>query len=78
MADDRYTSETFVRVYDNRHGTYYEVSPDADGLGLITLSCVEPGASRESFPKLVFDREVIPEIINALSRVAHLNGDYHD
>lgn len=78
MADEKYTLETSVRVYDNRHGTYYQVAPDEDGLGLVTLSYCEPGVDSLSFPRFTFDAESLPAIVKALLRVAQYNGEKND
>ncbi len=78
MADERYTLETTIRVFDNRHGTYFEVSPDDDGHELIRLKYCEPGISPSCFPSLTFDPAQVPAIVEALQRVARSLGDNYD
>lgn len=72
---EAFSIETSVRVYDNKHGTYYEIGPDADSLGLITLRYCEPGVDPVSFPQFTFQPEAIPLIVEGLTRVAELNGE---
>ncbi len=78
MADERFTLETTIRVFDNRHGTYFEVAPDDDGLDLIRLKYCEPGVDPNSFPSLTFDPAQVPAIVEALQRVARSIGDSYD
>jgi len=33
-----YTTEKFIRVYDDKIGSYIEVGPDGDGLDLVDIS----------------------------------------
>lgn len=37
------TTETLVRVYDDDHGWFVQVGPDADGLGLCEIRYEEEG-----------------------------------
>lgn len=75
---EKYSLETTVRVYDNKHGTYYEIGPDADALGMITLKYCEPGMEPYSFPHFNFQPDIIPAIIEGLQRVAKYNGEQND
>lgn len=41
---EKYELEAHYRVYDNEHGEYIEVCPDADGLDLVEIrSCEADG-----------------------------------
>jgi hypothetical protein len=52
----RYTTDVIRRVFDDDHGYWLEVGPDADGLGCVELRCVGDdnigywGALRLSMP----------------------------
>ena len=72
---EQFSIETYVRIYDNDHGTYYEIGPDADSLGMITLRYCEPGVDPLSFPTFTFLPASIPRIVEGLLRVAELNGE---
>lgn len=43
MTTKGYTLETFMRVYDDTNGCYYEIRADADALGLVELRYAEDG-----------------------------------
>lgn len=34
---ERYSVETFMRIYEDDHGWFYEIRPDADGLGCVEV-----------------------------------------
>ena len=70
---DQFNTEYSARVYDNEHGTYFEIAGDPDGLGLVEIRFVEPGAENQS-RSMMFLPESIPQIAEALLRVAKLNG----
>lgn len=36
-----YTSEKFIRVYDDKHGFYTQIGPDGDGLDLAEMLYIE-------------------------------------
>jgi hypothetical protein len=40
MAEEgeKFTSETYVRIYDDKHGSFWQAGPDRDGLDLCELS----------------------------------------
>ncbi len=37
MEKPKYSTETFVRIYDDRNGSFVEIGPDRDGLDLVEI-----------------------------------------
>jgi hypothetical protein len=48
MTDDneKFTDETFVRIYDDKTGDYWQVGPDRDSLGLCEIGFYSGGTQK--------------------------------
>ena len=65
----RLTTEQRLRVYDDDHGYYWEVRPDADGLG-IEVVYNEGGKGDEDQPLSTIPIVAAELIADAIKRVA--------
>lgn len=48
----KFETEIFRRVYNNKHGNYYQIGPDADGLGLVSIKYIDEEGKKhnDTFP----------------------------
>jgi hypothetical protein len=62
-----YSLETFQRIYDDQHGSYIQIGPDPDGLGMVAIRSYERDGKLEAY--MVFTPEQVSLLTQALAKV---------
>lgn len=68
--------EKFMRVYDDENGCYYEVRPDADGLGCVQISYSDGGEAQQRVAAIPPDMALL--LAKAIVEVATGMGERDD
>jgi hypothetical protein len=63
-----YSLETFQRIYNDQHGDYIQIGPDADALGLVEIRSYTRDGKLET--SMVFAPEQITLLCQALAKAA--------
>ncbi len=53
ITTPKFETEIFRRVYSNDDGYYYQIGPDADGLGCISVTYVDENSKRSVNQQIV-------------------------
>lgn len=67
----KYSLETVHHVCNDDTGEVIEVGPDGDGLDLVEIRTRDP-QTRKVLDRVVFSREAIPLLIEALTKLAQV------
>lgn len=64
-----FSSETHIKVWDDECGSYIQVGPDADSLGLIELRAIESDGREHSRMTMVVEQaKLVADAILELTR----------
>jgi hypothetical protein len=65
-----YSTETFMRVYDNDHGYFYEIRPDADGFDCVAIFYSDGGKGDKVEQQTAMPPEMARHVARAMLAVA--------